>query len=63
MIQSCYDFRITVIYFEKIAGKRNMCADVVGEIKTNEGSVEIVASEVKLFICVLNVGVGVVKKI
>jgi len=45
------DFRINVVYFKKIKGKKEMCADIIGEIKTNEGSVEISASSLTLFIC------------
>jgi len=43
--------RVNLIYFEDIPGKKEMCADVIGEVKTNEGAVEIRASEVNLFIC------------
>lgn len=46
-------YKISVVYFTKgkILGKRNMCADVVGEVKTTNGALEIDASSVFLFIC------------
>lgn len=45
------NYRINVIYFEEIIGKKGMCADVIGDVRTNNGAVEIGASEVTLFIC------------
>ncbi len=46
------DYKISVVYFTKdTTGKRNMCADVVGEVQNKEGSLEVDASSVYLFIC------------
>ena len=46
------DYRIAVVYFTKDKiGKKNMCADVVGEVQNKAGSLEVDASSVYLFIC------------
>jgi hypothetical protein len=42
---------ISVVYFGESVGKKGMCADVVGEVKTKEGAIEISASSLSLFIC------------
>jgi RecJ-like exonuclease len=45
-------YNIAVVYFtNEKTGQRGMCADVVGEVKTYEASLEIEAKELNLFIC------------
>jgi len=45
------NFKVSVVYFEEIEGRKEMCADVIGEVKTYRSSLEIVASGVQLFMC------------
>jgi len=40
-----------VVYFGEAKGKKGMCADAVGEVKTSEGTIEIIADRLSLFIC------------
>lgn len=46
-------FKVSVTYFTKedLTSKKGMCADVVGEVKTYRGSVEIDAKGLKTFFC------------
>ena len=47
--QNGYD--MSVVYFGDIDGRKGMCADVIGEVKTSRGPVEITAERLTLFIC------------
>ena len=40
-----------VVYFGEAEGKRGMCAEAVGEVKTGDGAIEILADRLALFIC------------
>lgn len=44
-------FSIAVVYFGEAPASKGMCADVTGEVKTSDGSVEIEAIRLRLFIC------------
>lgn len=44
-------FKSTVIYFGEIVSRKGMCADVVGEVKIENGELKIMANEVKTFLC------------
>lgn len=45
-------FKISVVYFTgETKPPKGMCADVVGEVKTYESSLEIEANSVNLFMC------------
>jgi RecJ-like exonuclease len=44
-------YRMTAVYFGGITGKKGMCADIVGDVETESGAVEISASELNIFIC------------
>ncbi len=45
-------YKISVVYFTKEkTGRRGMCADVIGEVKTNNGALEIDANDVNMFLC------------
>ena len=46
-------FKVSVTYFTKedLASKKGMCADVVGEVKTYKGSVQIEAKKLETFVC------------
>ncbi len=44
-------FMLQVVYFGEASGKKGMCADVIGEVKTRNGAIEVSASRVRLFVC------------
>jgi len=46
-------FKVGVVYFtnDKTKAVKGMCADVIGEVKTKDGALEIEAKSAMLFIC------------
>lgn len=46
-------FKTSVVYFTRddVLVKKGMCADVIGEVKTNEGAMEIEAKTSQVFMC------------
>ncbi len=40
-----------IVYFEEVETKKGMCAEAVGEVKTYEGGLEIVAEKLSVYIC------------
>jgi RecJ-like exonuclease len=45
-------WKIQVVYFtDETIGRRGMCADVIGEVKTYESSLQIEAKELTVFFC------------
>ena len=45
-------YKVSVVYFtNEKTGRKGMCADVVGEVRTTNGALEIEAKSLILFLC------------